>query len=426
MRLCPSEPEPAVDDTSHRRWLRELSQTRLEATTANLAQTLRRTTADLARLPIRWRRQVDSIAAVEVLGSETHNGGQRPVLVRFSSDQAVVYKPVNLRIDQRVSKCLTGMGARSGMRDLFKSLHYVPAGTEYGFIEHVGSQSRLRDQDAARRYFFRFGALVATAYALNITDMHMENVFAVGEFPLLIDLETSLYRFPDSIRPSDVTLSGLIQARVGGTHRHSGLQGGGPCQRWGLTCRTEGEQMVVGYRQSWYHAANRPLGPRNELIDPTHFRTSLLAGFDAGYRLVEKERRWLGEQIELDPPGSMRVRHILRFTSYYTLQQYRLLQASPQPMKRRLKELQRQLSAGEIADRPGEADVVTRELTDLLCGDVPYFWTHHDSCSLNNHQGLVKSGFLPSSPLAGFHEQLARLSVSDRRAQREILQAALN
>ena len=41
-----------------------------------------------------------------------------------------------------------------------------------------------------RRFYHRQGALLALLYVLDGTDMHYENLIAVGEQPVLVDVET--------------------------------------------------------------------------------------------------------------------------------------------------------------------------------------------------------------------------------------------
>lgn len=422
--VLPPGADAIASHPSHVGWLESLAQERLATAASNLANAVRRAGRHLAVLPMPDPRGATEITQLDVLGSESHNGGQRPVAIRFSAGQAVVYKPVDLEIDRSVTEVLDGLQRRARLDGLFRVLRYAPCGPDYGFVEHVPPGSRLRDRASAERYFFRFGALIAVAYGLNVTDMHMENVLAVGEHPQLIDLETALYRFPESIRPTDVSTTGLV-GRGGDDATTSGLQGGGPCRRWGIRRRLRGSRLMVVYRHAAYHAGNRPRGRDGRLLDPADFRDEVVAGFDLGYRLLREDRAWALRHLEANA-GGMRVRHIVRFTVRYLLYVFQLLQPASEAMPDRRAALLRQLVQEQTPLGPPLPAVAHLEAHDLLRGDVPYFWTRLDSTELEHHARPVAESPFETSPLTTLREQLERLSPADRRAQRTLLGALLS
>jgi lantibiotic modifying enzyme len=56
------------------------------------------------------------------------------------------------------------------------------------FIDHTG----CADLESCRRYFRRAGAWLALFHCFAANDMHQENIIAVGDHPVPIDLETIL------------------------------------------------------------------------------------------------------------------------------------------------------------------------------------------------------------------------------------------
>lgn len=413
-----------ISHPEHREWLESHARIKLESRVENLTRAVERAALHLSELPARRAKSITAIADLAILGSETHNRGQQPVLIRFSPDQAVVYKPINLQVDQAIATALTGIQKRNRLEGLFSTLDYATTGLDYGFIQYKKPGARLESGAAHRRFFFRFGALIAVAYALNITDMHMENVLAIGEHPTLIDLETAIYRFPEDIRPTDVRLSGLVEVTRNEGHRSSGLQGGGPCRQVAMTYRTENSGIVVNYRRSTYHAGNRPTGSDGRLLDPRRYGSDILAGFDLAYRLAKKEREWLLAHVESLQQG-MKIRHILRFTTYYLLHIYRLLQPSASSPEVQREQLLQQLSTDGFAASHVSRALASREVSSLNRGDVPYFWTEIDSCDLQDCEGVAEADFFETSPLRALREQIDRLSSSDLQDQREILASAI-
>jgi Domain of unknown function (DUF4135) len=420
-------PDPIdLSHVSHTRWLLSLTEARLDAESENFAAALHRASRHLESLPVANPATIGAITEVRALGAETHNGGQHPLLIRFSEHQAVVYKPVSLEIDKLISEILAGLSRHSRAEALFTTLQYAPLGPDYGFVALAPESRPLSEEAAAERFFFRFGALIAVAYALNITDMHMENVLAIGEHPVLIDLETALYRFPDSIRPTDVTATGLVESGRGSSRPNSGLQGGGPCRKWALDLQSEGRRTVVGYRRPHFHAANRASDSSGALLEPSHFHASVLAGFDAGYTLLSEKQdgiRRLVEERAMAKP--IRIRHIHRFTSYYVVHLFKLLQPSASPMSTREEKLREKLLRDPTAVDCPSTELVDGEIKDLLAGDVPYFWSQPGSRDLMDCRGLVHPGFFDSSSVEALHQQLDRLSAADQREQRGVLEGAI-
>src|SRR5690242_6565919 len=121
--------------------------------------------------------------------SDPHNGGRCVSIVTFADGTHVVYKPKDLRLDVALSELverLNGGGAPVALKTA-RAL----SRTGYGwteFIEHAGCAD-ARDCDA---FFRRAGAWLALLHCFVTTDIHQENMIAVGEHPVPIDLETML------------------------------------------------------------------------------------------------------------------------------------------------------------------------------------------------------------------------------------------
>lgn len=62
---------------------------------------------------------------------------------------------------------------------------------KYGWEEYV-QQADCHTEAEVKRYFYRFGMLIFANYILNTNDLHVENLIAVGETPIIIDTETIL------------------------------------------------------------------------------------------------------------------------------------------------------------------------------------------------------------------------------------------
>jgi class II lanthipeptide synthase len=121
--------------------------------------------------------------------SDPHNGGRCVSIVTFADGTHVVYKPKDLRLDVALSELverLNGAGARVALKTARALSRKGYGWTE--FIEHAGCAD-ARDCDT---FFRRAGAWLALLHCVAATDIHQENMIAVGDHPVPIDLETIL------------------------------------------------------------------------------------------------------------------------------------------------------------------------------------------------------------------------------------------
>ncbi|MGE5367131.1 MAG: type 2 lanthipeptide synthetase LanM family protein [Betaproteobacteria bacterium] len=121
--------------------------------------------------------------------SDPHNGGRCVSIVTFADGTHVVYKPKDLRLDVALSELverLNGAGAPVALKTARALSRKGYGWTE--FIEHAGCAD-ARDCDT---FFRRAGAWLALLHCFAATDIHQENMIAVGDHPVPIDLETIL------------------------------------------------------------------------------------------------------------------------------------------------------------------------------------------------------------------------------------------
>jgi lantibiotic modifying enzyme len=352
------------------------------------------------------------------VGKETHNGGQGPLFIALDAGTPVVFKPVCVRNETLFAAVIDAIAGRLAPLDL-RYPACLPAAGDTGLIEWLAKPRDPLDASALRRFHLRLGVLIALAYALNATDLHLENVLAVGEHPVLIDLEMLLYRFPPALGRSDVTFSGLIERRSTAAPT-SGVQGGGDVTTIGLW----GTPDRVWYRQPQRHTDNRPVDAQGLPLAAEEHAAELLEGFALGYRAITERRRHI-EQLVLHvlAQNSMRTRHLVRYTAYYTLHLLWSLQPSAADPAYRLRE---RLLADESAAEYHHPALIECEVADLVRGDVPYFYTHPDSTDLLHHSGVRVSGFFDRTATDELRATLQRLGPDDQVRQEGLLRDALH
>lgn len=136
--------------------------------------------------------KLEKLEEIEFLG-DSHNGGTSVLRLKFSQETSIMYKPRDLAIDNAFARLLEWFNYK-GICNEFKIAKTLNKG-EYGWQEFILYQECSQQEDI-ERFFVRQGQYMAIMYAINATDMHMENIVAQGEHPFFVDLESLFHNQP--------------------------------------------------------------------------------------------------------------------------------------------------------------------------------------------------------------------------------------
>jgi len=380
---------------------------------------------------------------VEVEGAgDTHRGGRRVLIARFSSGFRLVYKPKSLAADRHFQELLAWLNEH-GATPPFRTLHLLDREC-YGWVEHVAARGCAR-VDEVERFYARLGGYLALFYALEATDFHAENLLASGEHPVPVDLEALFH--PRLGRPGQpemdlayealahsVTRVGLLPERIWATGDSPGvdLSGMGNPQgqltpfkvpRW-KDLATDTMQLVR-QRVPMAGAKNQPTLD-GAAVDLLHYAEAVEAGFSSTYALLLRHREELvAEEGPIRAFAQDEVRVILRMTQTYGS----LLRESFHPdvlrdaldRDRLLDRLWLQVKAG-----PHLEAVIPAERRDLLQGDIPMFVTRPGARDLWTSFNERLVDFFSESGLALALTRIGHLSAADLARQLWIIRASLS
>jgi type 2 lantibiotic biosynthesis protein LanM len=162
------------------------------------------------------------VTELSLAESDPHNGGRTVAVLRFANGTGLVYKPRDTGAEAAFHEFAEWCNANGAPERI--SAPRVLRRPGYGWVERV-EPAPLDGEAAARRYYTRAGALMATLHLLGGTDGHHENVIAWGEYPALIDAETLLTPNAPALSqtsPAAERLSlsalrtGMLPVRIGG------------------------------------------------------------------------------------------------------------------------------------------------------------------------------------------------------------------
>lgn len=383
----------------------------------------------------------DVLAEVNFGAGDTHRGGRSVVIAKFSSGFQLVYKPRSLSLDVHFQELLDWINA-SGECPPFRTLNICDRGT-YGWVEFISSQPCTSEAEI-ERFYQRQGAYLAILYALEATDFHHENLIAVGEHPILLDLEalfhprvggTNLKQASDLASHTlgySVYGIGLLPHRTWSTDKSEGIDISGLGTAEGQLTpnavpRWEGigtdEMKLTRQRVEMLGAENQPTlnGEKVEVLD---YAEAIASGFTSLYRIVLQHRdELLAENGVLANFAEDTVRVIVRATRTYAM----LLSESFHPDM-----LRNALDRDLLFDRlwlavehiPHLAKFIAAEREDLLAGDIPIFTTHPASKHIWTSSGREIADLLERPTLESVRGRVRQLSEADLERQLWIIRAS--
>lgn len=392
-----------------------------------------------------WQGLAD-LADVTFGAGDTHRGGRTVAVLTFTDGRRLVYKPRGLSVEVHFNEVLDWLNA-SGLRHPMRLLRVLDR-DGYGWVEHVAVAS-CQDEGQVERFFWRQGAHLALFHALCGSDMHLENVIAAGEHPVLIDLE-ALFQVPPrltgppplvlgeapKIMRDSVLRIGLLPERIITADEEgiydaevSGLAGGGgqlsPARLPTYVASGTDEVHAVRDRQEMPETENRARLNGQPVSAQAHTET-LAAGFEECYRIITAGRDDLvGEHGLLARFRTDEVRFIPRPTMTYAR-----LQAEswhPDLLRDSLdREIFFEVLAAGLPEVPDRDRMLASEQRQLADQDVPSFHTTPDSTNLCDAHGVVARDLLESSGLAAVHARIAGMSEEDLRRQLWCIRASMS
>ncbi|PZS17985.1 MAG: type 2 lantipeptide synthetase LanM [Pseudonocardiales bacterium] len=375
------------------------------------------------------------LAAIDLGTGDAHQGGRTVAVLRFAGGSAVVYKPRPLSIQQHLCEILQWYSTKLGDVTLRTPVALTRDG--YGWSEFVAA-APCADRGGVERFYRRQGALLALLYALDCTDIHLENLIAAGDEPVVVDVETLFHPSfvvaastgPDPALDrlaASVARTGLLPIMVDGVHGRvdmSGLGGGAKQLRpddvvdW-VDAGTDTMRLVRRPAMS-RGAQNRPAA-EGASADPADYLVSLRAGFRLGYDAILRDRDALLALVQRCAQDTVRV--VVRDTRFYAA----VLDESTHPDVLADAAARQNLFLDALtrqAAHPSVAALLADEVGDLWAGDVPLFTARAGQRHVWSARGADRGPMLPVAPTAAIADKVASFGESDRFEQEWVLDAS--
>ena len=380
---------------------------------------------------------IGKILDLEMNFSDAHFGGRTVIKVTFDNNRTLIYKPRTVKNDILYQRVYDRFARACGL-DTYKC-RLLDRGT-YGWSEFLHTD-KCESRDAVGRYYRRLGIQLFICYLYSIKDMHYENIMAVGEYPVLVDLET----FPGrswqnedgdiqsqaliKLANSTLTTGALPMAvwNFDGRGVRLGALGMGGRQKLPLKvpCAINGktsDMKIVMYHPEIEMKDNLPVLD-GSIVNPADYTDELLSGFRMAYDYAYAHKAdMLRDAKEI---FSLNSRCLLRNTQQYSM--YMSTSAYPAFMT----DMYRQnlffweLRNSDKVKGPWKNKIVRYETECLSYRDIPYFYTKGTTCSLFDSFGTEYENYYKTSALDDFKDKLSGLCDADRNFQAGIITLSL-
>jgi type 2 lantibiotic biosynthesis protein LanM len=370
-----------------------------------------------------------AIKSTRLGAGDSHRGGRSVIIVEFNTGARLVYKPRALAVDEHFNELL-GWLNENGAEPKFRAIKSLDRG-RHGWVEFV-ERTACRTQAEVKRFYRRQGAYLAVLYALEAADFHCENLIALGEHPMLVDLEALFHpRFErdggaETVNGAlgySVLRAGLLPARFRVNEDSEGVDMSGLGSAAGQKVprgvahweRPDTDEMhLVKKTMEMPGSDNRPMlnGREANALD---YADAIAEGFAGMYRIFLRHRDSALELVKKFAKDDMRL--IVRGTHAYAM----ALQESYHPDV-----LRNAADRQELFRRFSGMDAFREaEIADLQRGDVPLFTTRPESRDVWTSGGHVIKDYFTESGLALVTRRIGRLSERDLERQLWIVRASL-
>ncbi|MDR6726762.1 type 2 lantibiotic biosynthesis protein LanM [Paenibacillus amylolyticus] len=362
--------------------------------------------------------------------SDSHKGGSAVYKIELDNNIKLIYKPRSLQAEEAYQIFVHDIAKNCNTT----MLNYKIINKEqYGWVEQV-EYSSCSSLEALKRYYYRFGISIFANYILHTSDIHLENIIASGEFPVLVDLETIMDNRPETL---DETALDAVYSQLSDSVLHSGML---PHHSWGKNGEdgidlsaingVENQELpikvprLVDLQTSAMHyeyvnpttSTNKNLATlEDEFISPSKFIAEIIEGFKVAYTYAMENKGKILEKSALFE--ELELRHIVRETQHYAM----MLHASYHPdflQNGHARELFLKCLYKYIDITDQRMIKVTKyELQDLLKNDIPYFYYNSSQRTLysSTHDEILD--YFEFSSMDKLRYKIQNLSEDDLKQQ---------
>ncbi|HGA3561359.1 TPA: type 2 lanthipeptide synthetase LanM family protein [Streptococcus agalactiae] len=368
--------------------------------------------------------------------SDSHNKGYSVSIIELDNNIKIVYKPHSLEVEDAYNK-FTEIFSCVCKYSLYQ-LKAIDRGN-YGWEEYIEC-SPCNTIEEVSRYYYRFGALIFINYILNTNDLHVENVIASGQYPIIIDLETILN---NSRTIKNNSAKGKINAKLNNSVLYSGLlpqkkylnlgKGidisaikGKANEKYPIRIPVLKDIFTSNIRFDYEFPISKEnhnlVSYKNEFANPHDYLKDINEGFSDLYKFVLKNKDVCLNALKLFE--NLKVRYLVQDTQKYAM----ILHTSLHPdfmQDGKDRELFLCNLFKDYRSIQGDLNTVKYEIKDLLNLDIPYFQLNTSKTSLYSSCGEEIKNYFDISSIEKSRNKISCLSEKDLSQQIRLINIML-
>ncbi len=365
---------------------------------------------------------------------DSHAQGNSVSILKFG-DKKLVYKPKNLDISKAFETFVDWYVGKSGMLDI-----KIPKGIykeTYAYNEFV-EKIYCKSEKEVEHFYTRYGYLVAICYLLNINDLHLENIIAHGEHPVIIDLET-LFQVPSQVEGESayidmvkrlanesVGASMLLpkQTRLGGKEaiNLSALDGkGGELSGEYLAPKNvdTADFHFENIKGHFPAGDNIPQYGKNKDVDVSQYNLVIVEAFEQFMKFILEHKSEALKALEVFK--GKKVRALLKSTERYAS----MIRYANHPNYNGDMKYRERLLMNIWAYPYRDKRVIKSEVKDMLFNDIPIFFTYTDSQDVIDSRGNEYPDYYKISGYEVSRKKLLMLTEKEIELQKTIMTLSL-
>ena len=305
----------------------------------------------------------------EFLAGDSHTGGRRPCLFRLNGDSYVL-KFADPRTQHILNAAISIVE-----ENLNFGLHF-PEIVDQSSDECWQILPMLNGHQISNLTDFssQIGAITAVAYFLEMTDIHLENLIVSDGKPMIVDSECIFYNHDRDTRSVRDRLysTGLVSEDLS----ISAIKGGGDIPAFDIGNSLEGGRLR--YLKEARSNKNRAIDGNGDLLDLSGSSKDVVKAFSSALEVLTKNSDVISDLVSSQAYDNLRTRFLVRPTAQYKCAMEMLF--SPirgDCLSVRKNILSRLLNLPSFIDGMA-VDADRSEISDMLNGDVPYFYCQGD------------------------------------------------
>lgn len=374
----------------------------------------------------------DKIKCMILGQGDSHNKGKTVVKIKMSTGKTLYYKPRNLEVDLLFNKVIQLLSEKENI-DL--CTYGVCSLKNHGWVEEV-EYKPVKTLDELFMFYKNMGSLLAILYALNAVDIHIDNIIANGEIPMLIDCESLFHsseyheeednatRYLNNYLSQSVLSIGVLPFIFGTGSTDISALSDQKNKKTSIKVPTiknsnRSNMKLVREYVTMKESKNNPNA--NDLkISEEEKEKNILEGFELGYHAVLSCRKQILHLIDRSN-DKMILRHIIKPTLFYS----NLIEISNHPSILIDFELLELLFA-RIQDEEHSKKINQEEFKDLLQRDVPYFFSCFKDKDLYKNGEVIEKNSFTESKYSIFIKKMNMLSIEDKERQMDLIKSRLS